>query len=242
MKVTPIDAEAPGARASGNTQGALYVKLAAETNPASRFQLAALQYSRRWLASLDPEQTLWSASGVLQLATSERERKRQQRFADNHPLPEALLRPVTAGQASQIAGSEITFDGLFYPVAGWVRPKALCQHLAATPGISFRQARIVAIQSLGAEEDGGSGDAEPAPRWQLQASDGSCLEVDQLIVALGSRLTCPSRSRICRCSRFVVRSARSRCHPNRQQGCPCSTAWCVPVAMSRPVSVTPTAA
>jgi len=189
VKVTLIDAEAPGARASGNRQGALYVKLAAETNPASRCQLAALQYSRRWLASLDPEQTLWSASGVLQLATSERERKRQQRFLDNHPLPEALLTPVSASEASRIAGSEIAFDGLFYPVAGWVRPSALCQHLAATPGIRFLQARIEAIQSLEAEESGATGSG--APRWQLQASNGSCIEVDQLIVALGEQTHLP---------------------------------------------------
>ncbi|WP_324691339.1 FAD-dependent 5-carboxymethylaminomethyl-2-thiouridine(34) oxidoreductase MnmC [Cobetia sp. D5] len=189
VKVTLIDAEAPGARASGNRQGALYVKLAAETNPASRFQLAALQYSRRWLASLDPEQSLWSASGVLQLATSERERKRQQRFLDNHPLPEALLKPVSASEASRIAGSEITFDGLFYPVAGWVRPSALCQHLAATPGIRFLQARIEAIQSLEAEESGATGNGEP--RWQLQISDGTSIEVDQLIVALGEQTHLP---------------------------------------------------
>jgi len=195
VKVTLIDAEAPGARASGNRQGALYVKLAAETNPASRFQLAALQYSRRWLASLDPEQTLWSASGVLQLATSERERKRQQRFLDNHPLPEALLRPVSASEASRIAGSEIAFDGLFYPVAGWVRPSALCQHLATTPGIRFLQARIEAIQSLeneeGGEEGAETGNSKPTSRWQLQTSDGSCLEVDQLIVALGEQTHLP---------------------------------------------------
>ncbi|MFP5302763.1 bifunctional tRNA (5-methylaminomethyl-2-thiouridine)(34)-methyltransferase MnmD/FAD-dependent 5-carboxymethylaminomethyl-2-thiouridine(34) oxidoreductase MnmC [Cobetia sp. SIMBA_158] len=189
VQVTLIDAEAPGARASGNRQGALYVKLAAETNPASRFQLAALQYSRRWLASLDPEQTLWSASGVLQLATSERERKRQQRFLDNHPLPEALLKPVSASEASRIAGSEIAFDGLFYPVAGWVRPSALCQHLAATPGIRFLQARIEAIQSLGAEESGATGNG--APRWQLQTSDGTSIEADQLIVALGEQTHLP---------------------------------------------------
>nr|WP_249330429.1 bifunctional tRNA (5-methylaminomethyl-2-thiouridine)(34)-methyltransferase MnmD/FAD-dependent 5-carboxymethylaminomethyl-2-thiouridine(34) oxidoreductase MnmC [Cobetia sp. MC34] len=189
VQVTLIDAEAPGARASGNRQGALYVKLAAETNPASRFQLAALQYSRRWLASLDPKQTLWSASGVLQLATSERERKRQQRFLDNHPLPEALLKPVSASEASRIAGSEIAFDGLFYPVAGWVRPSALCQHLAATPGIRFLQARIEAIQSLEAKESGATGNGEP--RWQLQISDGSCMEVDQLIVALGEQTNLP---------------------------------------------------
>ena len=189
VKVTLIDAGAPGARASGNRQGALYVKLAAETNPASRFQLAALQYSRRWLARLDPEQTLWSASGVLQLATSERERKRQQRFLDNHPLPEALLTPVSASEASRIAGSEIAFDGLFYPVAGWVRPSALCQHLAATPGICFLQARIEAIQSLEAEENGTIGNG--APRWQLQTSDGTSMEVDQLIVALGEQTHLP---------------------------------------------------
>ncbi|MCO7232542.1 MULTISPECIES: bifunctional tRNA (5-methylaminomethyl-2-thiouridine)(34)-methyltransferase MnmD/FAD-dependent 5-carboxymethylaminomethyl-2-thiouridine(34) oxidoreductase MnmC [unclassified Cobetia] len=189
VKVTLIDAEALGARASGNRQGALYVKLAAETNPASRFQLAALQYSRRWLANLDPEQTLWSASGVLQLATSERERKRQQRFLDNHPLPEALLTPVSASEASRIAGSEIAFDGIFYPVAGWVRPSALCQHLAATPGIRFLQARIEAIQSLGAEE--GKETRNGAPRWQLQVNDGSYLEVDQMIVALGEQTHLP---------------------------------------------------
>lgn len=176
--VTLIDAEAPGAHASGNSQGALYVKLAAETNPASRFQLAALQYSRRWLEQLDPQQRLWSASGVLQLATSPRELKRQQRFLEQHSLPDALVKGVSAAEASQLAGSDIAHAGLFYPVAGWVRPAALCQHLAATDGIRFHQARIHAIR----QQDDAQG-----THWQLEDSEGHHIEVDQLIVAMGER-------------------------------------------------------
>lgn len=130
FKVDIYEAEKPAAGGSGNKQGALYIKLAVDANPSSRFYLAGLEYSRRWLENLDPEQKLWSPSGVLQLATSEREIKRQQRFLANQLLPKALVTCVDQVQASKLAGTETSAGGLLFPRAGWVKPKELCEYLA----------------------------------------------------------------------------------------------------------------
>lgn len=131
LQADVYEAEHPGAGGSGNRQGVLYIKLAVDTNPASRFYLAGLEYSRRWLQQLDPDQQFWSATGVLQLALTPDENQRQQRFLERQQLPEALIRPVSQAEASQMAGTQTAGSGLFYPRSGWVRPGALCQHLAS---------------------------------------------------------------------------------------------------------------
>ncbi len=132
LEVDLYEAEQPAAGGSGNRQGVLYIKLAVTTNPASRFYLAGLEFSRRWLEQLDPEQQFWQASGVLQLALNEREAERQARFLKQQALPSSLVYRVSAEEASQLAGSRCAGGGLFYPRAGWVRPAACCQHLASS--------------------------------------------------------------------------------------------------------------
>jgi len=130
FKVDLYEAQTPASGGSGNKQGALYIKLAVDANPSSRFYLAGLEFSRRWLEALDPKQQFWSPTGVLQLATNEREAKRQQRFLANQQLPQALVKAVNQTQASELAGSKTTSGGLFFSRAGWVKPKALSEHLA----------------------------------------------------------------------------------------------------------------
>lgn len=170
-KVTVLDAAGPGAGGSGNRQGALYIKLAVETNLQSRFYLNGLQYSRRWLSFIDPQQQFWQDSGVLQLAITEKEQKRQARFLEHHPdLPPNLLRPVTATEASEKAGLALTHGGLWYGQAGWVRPGALCQWLSQQPGIDYQQGQVVDLQR-------GPHD------WQLRLSDQRQLNADTVIVA-----------------------------------------------------------
>ncbi len=172
-----FDTEAPGAGGSGNRQGALYVKLAAHPNPQSRFYLAALQYTTRWLAQFDPERRLWSDCGVLQLALSDKEATRQRTFLSRYDLPEHIVHGVDVAGATQRAGTALssnTRGGLYYPGAGWVRPKALCQALAATDGITFHQGLVVAIEFIGTAE---------APRWRLRDSDGRTFETEQVVVA-----------------------------------------------------------
>ncbi|WP_280546258.1 bifunctional tRNA (5-methylaminomethyl-2-thiouridine)(34)-methyltransferase MnmD/FAD-dependent 5-carboxymethylaminomethyl-2-thiouridine(34) oxidoreductase MnmC [Halomonas sp. 11-S5] len=170
VTVTLIDREGPGSGGSGNAQGALYVKLAADTNPQSRVYLAGLLHSRRWLEALDPDRELWAPCGVLQLATHEKEQARQARFLAHHPLPEGVVRGVTADEASRLAGTPIDHGGLEYPQAGWVRPAALCARLAATSGIQVRRAEVVGMTP---DEQG----------WSLALADGERLAADQVVIA-----------------------------------------------------------
>ncbi|WP_386082378.1 bifunctional tRNA (5-methylaminomethyl-2-thiouridine)(34)-methyltransferase MnmD/FAD-dependent 5-carboxymethylaminomethyl-2-thiouridine(34) oxidoreductase MnmC [Vreelandella sp. F11] len=171
VKITVVEREAPGAGGSGNRQGALYVKLAAETNHQSRFYLAGLLFSQRWLAQHHANQRLWQPCGVVQLASSDREARRQQRFIEQHPLPGEVVTPMENPALTETA--EINIDasqGLYYSQAGWVRPKALCEHLLSQPGISLRQGEV---SSLTQREAG----------WQLNLADGSTLEADQVVIA-----------------------------------------------------------
>ena len=169
VNVTVIEREAPGAGGSGNRQGALYVKLAADTNHQSRFYLSGLLYSQRWLNQFKVP-TLWQPCGVVQLATNAKETKRQQRFSEQHVLPESVVSPLTQG-LSEKAGITINAEhALFYPHAGWVRPKALCEHLLQTPNITLRQGDVT---SLTREDD----------RWQLALADGNTISADQVVIA-----------------------------------------------------------
>ena len=172
VAVTLLERDAPGAGASGNRQGALYVKLAAETNPQSRVYLAGLLYTRRWLTALDPEQRLWQDCGVLQLAPGAKEATRQQRFLAHHALPERVVHGVDAATASQAAGTPLDAPGLDYPQAGWVRPDRLCRQLAASPGITQRRGEA---HDLDFDAD--------ADAWRIALTDGSTLTADHVVVA-----------------------------------------------------------
>ncbi|MDN3521445.1 bifunctional tRNA (5-methylaminomethyl-2-thiouridine)(34)-methyltransferase MnmD/FAD-dependent 5-carboxymethylaminomethyl-2-thiouridine(34) oxidoreductase MnmC [Halomonas ramblicola] len=170
VAVTLLDREGPGAGGSGNAQGALYVKLAADTNPQSRVYLAGLLHSCRWLEALDPARELWAPSGVLQLAGGEREASRQARFLERHPLPAGAVEGVDAVEASRRAGVAVATTGLDYPLAGWVRPDALCARLADSPGVDFRRAGVEGLEPAG---DG----------WRLRLADGETLAADQVVIA-----------------------------------------------------------
>ncbi|MCS2608451.1 bifunctional tRNA (5-methylaminomethyl-2-thiouridine)(34)-methyltransferase MnmD/FAD-dependent 5-carboxymethylaminomethyl-2-thiouridine(34) oxidoreductase MnmC [Halomonas dongshanensis] len=156
IEVEVIERDAPGAGGSGNRQGALYVKLAAETNDQSRVYLAGLLYSQRWLNDLAPEKGLWSPCGVHQRALDAKEQRRQQRFIEHHPLPTAVVAPGNGE--------------LHYPQAGWVRPKALCDHLLDTPGIRLIHGTAVALDRA---NDG----------WRVMLEGGRVHEADHVIIA-----------------------------------------------------------
>ncbi|QTF92268.1 tRNA (5-methylaminomethyl-2-thiouridine)(34)-methyltransferase MnmD, partial [Halomonas sp. BM-2019] len=170
VAVTLIDRFDRARLGETHLQGALYVKLAVETNRQSRTYLAGLLYSRRWLEALDPEQRLWHPSGVLQLALSEKEQARQARFLASHPLPPSVVRGLDAEAASAAAGIRVQVPALDYPSAAWVRPLELCVRLAGTPGVRFRQGEVTALR-------------ESTAGWTLTLADGEALEADQVVIA-----------------------------------------------------------
>lgn len=178
-QVTVIERDAPGAGGSGNRQGALYVKLAVETNHQSRVYLAGLLYSQRWLgqlaAAFPQEPPLWQPCGVLQLALSDKEATRQQRFMANHPLPESVV-SAQNDALSKLAGVPVfAAHGLFYPQAGWVQPKKLCEQLLQHANITLRQGDVSALQQ-----------ASPAAQWQIVLASGETLQADQVVIATAS--------------------------------------------------------
>ncbi|SFX30321.1 bifunctional tRNA (5-methylaminomethyl-2-thiouridine)(34)-methyltransferase MnmD/FAD-dependent 5-carboxymethylaminomethyl-2-thiouridine(34) oxidoreductase MnmC [Marinospirillum alkaliphilum] len=206
-----LEATQPGADGSGNRQGVLYIKLAVDNTPASRFYLAGLEYSRRWLQRLDPQQHFWSDCGVVQLATDEQEAARQQRFLQRQQLPAALVQPLSAEQVSSLAGTPTTHSGLLFSRAGWVKPGALCHQLANhLPGIRLLTSHPVSQLQFDASQN----------VWRLQTGD-QWLEYDTVILAAAyaSRLLEPQQWLPVKRIRGQVTHVTLPDTHNRQPGC-----------------------
>ncbi|MBH3440725.1 bifunctional tRNA (5-methylaminomethyl-2-thiouridine)(34)-methyltransferase MnmD/FAD-dependent 5-carboxymethylaminomethyl-2-thiouridine(34) oxidoreductase MnmC [Pseudomonas luteola] len=134
-QVTVLERHATSAaEASGNLQGVLYLKLSPHFTPLTRLALSGFGYTRRLLEGLD--KTLnWDGCGTIQLATDPAEDKRQQQLAER--LPSALLRRVSANEASKLSGIELSQGGVHFPESGWVHPPALCRFLLQHPNITL---------------------------------------------------------------------------------------------------------
>ena len=174
-KVTVLDKAGISNGGSGNPQGGLYVKLAANDQAVhSDFYLQAFQYATKAITRIlgdgDASQHSWRQCGVLQLASNAAEAERQQRFLDVQALPENLVTSRDAQQASELAGITLTQGGLFYPDAGWVNPRHLCHQMLQHPNISIRSQ---AVTELTFDDD----------HWILKLGDTEVLNSEQVVLA-----------------------------------------------------------
>jgi tRNA 5-methylaminomethyl-2-thiouridine biosynthesis bifunctional protein len=160
IKVTIIDPHGIATEASGNPQGAMYAKLAAGEATHSDIYVQGYLQSLRWLhQQLEPGDG-WDNCGLIQLANTEKETKRQQKFIANTHYPKQLLHSLTTEEASKISGLTLNNGGLFFPEAGWVSPLRLCQQLVKHPLI---QLQTRSIAELVQKNDG----------WQLNSNDSA---------------------------------------------------------------------
>ncbi|OOV88531.1 bifunctional tRNA (5-methylaminomethyl-2-thiouridine)(34)-methyltransferase MnmD/FAD-dependent 5-carboxymethylaminomethyl-2-thiouridine(34) oxidoreductase MnmC [Oceanospirillum linum] len=168
-----------GKEGSGNRQGVLYIKLGTEPSSHSRFYLSGFEFSRHYFNNLqkqlsrtDFKELIWQACGVLQLAYTEKEVKRQKRFIERNNFPDMLLKAVTAEQASELSGTPLQQSGLWFPQAGWARPDIICQQLSQHSNI-----KRVTGQFVDKLQPADSG-------WSLLDKDGkTLLKADQVIIA-----------------------------------------------------------
>nr|WP_010132734.1 bifunctional tRNA (5-methylaminomethyl-2-thiouridine)(34)-methyltransferase MnmD/FAD-dependent 5-carboxymethylaminomethyl-2-thiouridine(34) oxidoreductase MnmC [Microbulbifer agarilyticus] len=130
--------EHPGSGASGNDQGILYAKLSPKPGPNGDFNLQALQFAQRYYPRQCPNAAHFE--GLLQLAQSGKEQQLQQQICQQLQLDDTslLARPVSAEQASEYAGVPLQFPGLYFPHAGWLRPRQVCEALLQHPNIQTR--------------------------------------------------------------------------------------------------------
>lgn len=122
--------------ASGNPRGILHARFGAGMNALHRLVLAAYGHALGLLDELLPaDKVLRAECGLLQLACNEAEKKRITKLAQLE-WPVHLLKFVDAAQASQLAGVEMAYGGLWFPAGGWVVPPQLCARLADHPLIT----------------------------------------------------------------------------------------------------------
>ena len=155
--------------ASGNTQGVLYAKLSTNLNPHSQFYLAGYLYSlNRLKAQLNRQH--WDDCGVLQLAVSDKECARQQSFIKNNALGDIIV-AVNRQQASEIAGIDIEYPGLFFKDGSWVYPKHWCAALVQHENIEV--CYHTHIKTLEQTAEGA---------WQAQPSEGPSFTARVVVV------------------------------------------------------------
>lgn len=142
IKVTLIDRHGIATEASGNPQGAMYAKLAAGEATHSKIYIQGYLQSLRWLNNTLEKGDGWDDCGLIQLATTEKELIRQQKFIANTQYPAELLHSLNAQQASNISGIQLTRGGLFFPDAGWVSPQKFCLELIKHPLIHSYQVEV----------------------------------------------------------------------------------------------------
>ncbi|MAA63968.1 MAG: FAD-dependent cmnm(5)s(2)U34 oxidoreductase [Alteromonadaceae bacterium] len=132
----------PADGASGNPQGALYVKLGVDFGPETELALRGLLHSQRAYRALSitsnpaDEEAFWFPTGLLQMATTPRERDRQARFLERSQYPAGIFRPVGAEEATTLAGIPVNHEGLYFPDSGWLIPANLCRALLNHPNIT----------------------------------------------------------------------------------------------------------
>lgn len=172
LAVSLLDA-APeaGAGASGNRQGATYVKLGVEFNDQTQLALTSLLFGQRAYAPF--KNLYWHPSGLLQLAWSEQEADRQRRFLQRNAYPEEVLIPVDREQASQLAGVPTQSGGLWFPHSGWLEPSRLCEALADHPAIN--RGFGVSVKRL----------SKQGEQWRIATDGGNDIVADRVAICAG---------------------------------------------------------
>ncbi|WP_434938447.1 FAD-dependent 5-carboxymethylaminomethyl-2-thiouridine(34) oxidoreductase MnmC [Shewanella sp. HL-SH8] len=179
-----------GQGASGNRQGAIYPLLTPENDALSQFFQQAFLYSRQRIQRLTSQgyNVSHGFCGVLHTGFDERSKARLDKIIKGQDWPDDIARPVSANQASDIAGVEIKQTGLFYPLGGWICPyefaKASLDHAIAIGNITIKM--NCNIESI----------KQTAQGWELFSGEQLCNEQDspiafhqQLVVANGANLT-----------------------------------------------------
>ncbi|WP_119394191.1 bifunctional tRNA (5-methylaminomethyl-2-thiouridine)(34)-methyltransferase MnmD/FAD-dependent 5-carboxymethylaminomethyl-2-thiouridine(34) oxidoreductase MnmC [Salinibius halmophilus] len=197
ISTTVFDAQALCAGASGNRQGALYIRPSIATSPLAIWQATAYQYASRQLAQLDLAEDDYQRCGVLQLPLNDKDQQRQQTISNGHALyPRSMVEHIDAQRASQIAGATLDCGGLYFADGAWVYPKAWMQAL----NIAVKDGHT--LSSIQRQQNA----------WQLDFENGHSEQFDQVVFCNGwqAQTFCPAlqikpiRGQVSRCATTVA--------------------------------------
>jgi tRNA U-34 5-methylaminomethyl-2-thiouridine biosynthesis protein MnmC len=142
IAVTVIEQHTIASAASGNHLGLLYAKISAHATVQTELLLAGYGYSRTLLKNSLSAGQGWLDCGVIHLDYNSAEQKRNNLLALQNPHS-MLFQSVTAAEASQIAGMEVPYGGLWWPYGAAINPYSLVQSLLNHPLIQVLTATKV---------------------------------------------------------------------------------------------------
>lgn len=123
--------------ASGNVAGIISPKVTAKPSPGESFYVQCFNYVLRQLKEHPEWSTDWNQSGVIQLIIKERDKARWQQLSERN-LPDQLLQCLSPEQASVVSQIPIKHQALYFPEAGWIKPKSFCSSLVQHANIEFK--------------------------------------------------------------------------------------------------------
>lgn len=120
----------------------LYPRLTAFNNAYSKFSLHSFIYSAKFYEDLQSEH--WHKTGVFIINHDEQTLKRQTSLIEASP-DGTLFKKLNSTQASEITGVNVNQEGLFFPQAGWLNSKGLCESMLKHRNISFKKEKVIEI-------------------------------------------------------------------------------------------------
>ncbi|OUD15439.1 bifunctional tRNA (5-methylaminomethyl-2-thiouridine)(34)-methyltransferase MnmD/FAD-dependent 5-carboxymethylaminomethyl-2-thiouridine(34) oxidoreductase MnmC [Thioflexithrix psekupsensis] len=130
---TLIDqADSLASAASGNRQGAFYPLLTRQwQDAATQFYVSAFLYLINWLHQSQEEQGAFAHArcGVAQLATDSKTWERFQAILEALPLPDTVLKGLSAAEITALSGIHLDYPALFFPQGGWLSPRQWADYL-----------------------------------------------------------------------------------------------------------------
>ena len=127
---------APAQQASGNSAGIFMPLLSRDDNPGSRLSRSAYLFALQAWRQLGGIGNTFdgAACGVLQIARDTAHAENQQQLADDWRYPADYAQWLDQAAASRLAGCQVSSGAWFFPAAGWVQPRSLCQAMLDSCG------------------------------------------------------------------------------------------------------------
>jgi len=144
----------PGAETSSNPAALVRPFVTLDNSVRSRFSWSAFLYATRFYRELDNQTGFrWHESGVLQLARDDAHLERLMRALGYLALPDDVVRLVDSEEATRLCGTQVREAGIWFPSAGYLDGRELCNSMVDTSGVSMRfipGARVAKLERVDA--------------------------------------------------------------------------------------------
>jgi tRNA 5-methylaminomethyl-2-thiouridine biosynthesis bifunctional protein len=174
-RVTLLEKARIASGASGNAQGVVYAKAAANPGALADFNHSALQFACRYYKTRIGYATCGELSGVIHVPQTEKQTQDYCALAARFEGEANFVRWLKPQQTEAECGLFLPTGGLLFPQAGWLDPRRLCRQLVDHEQITCLE--TAPIEQL----------VQDQGQWQALGAKGAVLaRAPQMVIASAS--------------------------------------------------------